>query len=130
MAPQNPELHRESSRGISETQARHARHNGTLRRRLRLGYRGRSLRRNLCLRPALLPRDSQLIWRSSLILALICCYLMWAITYLAQLHPLVAPKRSDLRPEAISLASSQPPAPLLGTRSSDISPSSSSATRR
>lgn len=50
--------------------------------------------------PRFFPRDSQLIWRSSLILALICCYLMWAITYLAQLHPLVAPKRSDLRPEA------------------------------
>ncbi|CDK24639.1 unnamed protein product [Kuraishia capsulata CBS 1993] len=24
---------------------------------------------------------------------------MWAITYLSQLHPLVAPRRSDLRPE-------------------------------
>ncbi|CAJ0637221.1 11801_t:CDS:2 [Entrophospora sp. SA101] len=29
-----------------------------------------------------------------LILSLICCYLMWAITYLAQLHPLIVPKRS------------------------------------
>ncbi|CAI4296566.1 ALI_collapsed_G0005660.mRNA.1.CDS.1 [Saccharomyces cerevisiae] len=25
--------------------------------------------------------------------------LMWAITFLCQLHPLVAPRRSDLRPE-------------------------------
>ncbi|CUM46760.1 unnamed protein product [Debaryomyces fabryi] len=24
---------------------------------------------------------------------------MWAITYLSQLHPLEAPRRSDLRPE-------------------------------
>ncbi|RHZ63496.1 hypothetical protein Glove_329g44 [Diversispora epigaea] len=32
--------------------------------------------------------------RTSVILAIICCYLMWAITYLAQLHPLIKPKRS------------------------------------
>lgn len=37
------------------------------------------------------------LWRSSLILAFVCCYLMWAITFLAQLHPLIEPKRSDLR---------------------------------
>ncbi|CAZ80382.1 unnamed protein product [Tuber melanosporum] len=27
---------------------------------------------------------------------------MWAITFMAQLHPLVMPRRSDLRPEAHS----------------------------
>lgn len=37
------------------------------------------------------------IWRSSLIMAFICCYLMWAVTYLAQLNPLEMPKRSTLR---------------------------------
>ena len=37
------------------------------------------------------------LWRSSLILAFVCCYLMWALTFLAQLHPLIEPKRSDLR---------------------------------
>ncbi len=40
--------------------------------------------------------DSRL-WRSSLILAIVSCYLMWAITFLAQLHPLIRPKRHDLR---------------------------------
>ncbi|KAF1738072.1 V-type proton ATPase subunit e [Beauveria bassiana] len=37
------------------------------------------------------------LWRSSLILAIVSCYLMWAITFLAQLHPLIRPKRHDLR---------------------------------
>lgn len=41
------------------------------------------------------------LWRSSLILAIVSCYLMWAITFLAQLHPLVAPKRHDLRSEFV-----------------------------
>ncbi|KOS21483.1 V-type proton ATPase subunit e [Escovopsis weberi] len=40
-----------------------------------------------------------MLWRSSLILAIVSCYLMWAITFLAQLHPLIQPKRSDLREE-------------------------------
>ncbi|KAG5927617.1 H(+)-transporting V0 sector ATPase subunit e [Claviceps africana] len=39
------------------------------------------------------------LWRSSLILSIVSCYLMWAITFLAQLHPLIAPKRNDLREE-------------------------------
>ena len=38
------------------------------------------------------------VFRSTFILALSMMYLMWAITYLAQLHPLVVPRRSDLRP--------------------------------
>ncbi|KAK5998184.1 Low dye-binding protein 10 [Cladobotryum mycophilum] len=41
--------------------------------------------------------ENQVLWRSSLILAIVSCYLMWAITFLAQLHPLIVPKRSDLR---------------------------------
>ncbi|KAJ6444227.1 protein transport protein Sec39 [Purpureocillium lavendulum] len=40
---------------------------------------------------------SHRLWRSSLILSIVSCYLMWAITFLAQLHPLIVPKRSDLR---------------------------------
>lgn len=40
-------------------------------------------------------------WRSSLIIAFISCYLMWAITFLAQLNPLIAPKRSDWRAEFV-----------------------------
>ncbi|KAK9370226.1 ATP synthase subunit H-domain-containing protein [Lipomyces kononenkoae] len=43
--------------------------------------------------------DNQTVWRSSIILTLAMCYLMWAITYLSQLHPLIQPMRSDLRPE-------------------------------
>ncbi|KND86837.1 putative oxidoreductase YfjR [Tolypocladium ophioglossoides CBS 100239] len=37
------------------------------------------------------------LWRSSLILSIVSCFLMWAITFLAQLNPLIVPKRSDLR---------------------------------
>ncbi|KAK1924061.1 ATPase, V0 complex, subunit E1/e2 [Papiliotrema laurentii] len=43
---------------------------------------------------------NQVLLRTSVLLSLTCCYLMWAITYLAQLHPLIAPRRSDLRHEA------------------------------
>ncbi|KEY70854.1 hypothetical protein S7711_00699 [Stachybotrys chartarum IBT 7711] len=43
--------------------------------------------------------ENQVLWRSSLILSIVSCYLMWAITFLAQLHPLIEPRRSDLRPE-------------------------------
>lgn len=39
------------------------------------------------------------LWRSSLILSIVSCFLMWAITFLAQLNPLIVPKRSDLREE-------------------------------
>ncbi|KAK8210103.1 H(+)-transporting V0 sector ATPase subunit e [Zalaria obscura] len=45
--------------------------------------------------------DNQTVWRSTLILSAWSCYLMWAITFLAQWHPLIAPKRSDLRPEFV-----------------------------
>lgn len=45
------------------------------------------------------PQENRTVFRSSVILGLAMCYLMWAITYLAQLHPLEAPRRSDLRPE-------------------------------
>ncbi|KAH8172668.1 ATP synthase subunit H domain-containing protein [Sarocladium implicatum] len=41
--------------------------------------------------------ENQVLWRSSLILALVSCYLLWAITFLAQLNPLIEPRRSDLR---------------------------------
>ncbi|AWU75565.1 uncharacterized protein C5L36_0B08115 [Pichia kudriavzevii] len=45
------------------------------------------------------PKQDQTVWRSTVSLSLAMMFLMWAFTYLAQLHPLVAPKRSDLRPE-------------------------------
>lgn len=45
------------------------------------------------------PKENQTVWRSTVILTLAMMFLMWAITYLCQLHPLVAPRRSDLRPE-------------------------------
>ncbi|KAF6062615.1 V-type H+-transporting ATPase subunit H [Candida albicans P57072] len=52
-----------------------------------------------CLAWVFAPKENTTVFRSSVILALSMCYLMWAITYLAQLHPLEAPRRSDLRPE-------------------------------
>ncbi|GAA5829035.1 hypothetical protein JCM3770_000990 [Rhodotorula araucariae] len=42
--------------------------------------------------------ENQVTIRTSLLLALSCCWLMWAIAYLAQLHPLIKPIRSNLRP--------------------------------
>ncbi|SCU90717.1 LAME_0E09758g1_1 [Lachancea meyersii CBS 8951] len=47
----------------------------------------------------LAPKENQTVWRSTVILSLSMMFLMWAFTYLAQLHPLVAPRRADLRPE-------------------------------
>ncbi|KAJ5666456.1 hypothetical protein N7523_003349 [Penicillium sp. IBT 18751x] len=41
------------------------------------------------------------VWRSTLILSFISCYLMWAIVFLAQWHPLIAPKRADIRPDRV-----------------------------
>ena len=43
--------------------------------------------------------ETQTVWRSTLILSAWSCWLMWAITFLAQWHPLIAPQRNDLRPE-------------------------------
>ncbi|CCM04256.1 uncharacterized protein FIBRA_06423 [Fibroporia radiculosa] len=37
---------------------------------------------------------NQTLIRTSLMLALACCYLMWAVTYLAQVHPLERPRKS------------------------------------
>ncbi|GAV54446.1 hypothetical protein ZYGR_0AL01780 [Zygosaccharomyces rouxii] len=45
------------------------------------------------------PKQNQTVWRSTVILSMSMMFLMWAITYLCQLHPLIAPRRSDLRPE-------------------------------
>ncbi|KDE04722.1 hypothetical protein MVLG_04861 [Microbotryum lychnidis-dioicae p1A1 Lamole] len=41
--------------------------------------------------------ENQVVIRTSILLVVTCCYLMWAITYLAQLNPLIRPRRSDLR---------------------------------
>ncbi|WFD45887.1 H(+)-transporting V0 sector ATPase subunit e [Malassezia furfur] len=40
---------------------------------------------------------NQVLIRSSVVLTLSCCYLMWFCVYMAQLHPLIQPKRSDVR---------------------------------
>ncbi|PWN50512.1 hypothetical protein IE53DRAFT_315631 [Violaceomyces palustris] len=40
---------------------------------------------------------NQVLIRTSVVSALTCMYLMWCIVYLAQLHPLIKPKRSDVR---------------------------------
>jgi len=41
--------------------------------------------------------ENQTVWRSALIMSAVACYLMWAITLLAQLHPLITPMNSHLR---------------------------------
>ncbi|KAF1980137.1 hypothetical protein BU23DRAFT_548330 [Bimuria novae-zelandiae CBS 107.79] len=41
--------------------------------------------------------EEQTIWRSTLILSASAMYLMWAITFLAQLNPLITPVRNNLR---------------------------------
>ncbi|EMF13643.1 uncharacterized protein SEPMUDRAFT_116670 [Sphaerulina musiva SO2202] len=43
--------------------------------------------------------ENQTVWRSTIILSTASCWLMWAITFLAQWHPLIVPERSDLRME-------------------------------
>ncbi|KAI0998016.1 hypothetical protein K3495_g10175 [Podosphaera aphanis] len=45
--------------------------------------------------------ETQTIWRSSLILSIASCYIMWAITFLAQWHPLIVPRRGGLRESAV-----------------------------
>ncbi|KAI8046995.1 ATPase, V0 complex, subunit E1/e2 [Gilbertella persicaria] len=40
----------------------------------------------------------QTVIRTVIIMSLACCYLMWAVTYLAQLHPLIFPRKVGLRP--------------------------------
>ncbi|OBA29081.1 V-type proton ATPase subunit E [Hanseniaspora valbyensis NRRL Y-1626] len=48
---------------------------------------------------ALRAKKSITVFRSTFILTTSMMFLMWAITYLSQLHPLVEPRRSDLRVE-------------------------------
>ncbi|KAI0635801.1 ATPase, V0 complex, subunit E1/e2 [Trametes polyzona] len=37
---------------------------------------------------------NQTLVRTSILLTLACCYLMWMVTFLAQVHPLERPRRS------------------------------------
>ncbi|KAI0326609.1 hypothetical protein GY45DRAFT_1373796 [Cubamyces sp. BRFM 1775] len=37
---------------------------------------------------------NQTLIRTSVLLTLACCYLMWMVTYLAQVHPLASPKHA------------------------------------
>ncbi|KAH8729027.1 ATPase, V0 complex, subunit E1/e2 [Phaeosphaeriaceae sp. PMI808] len=43
--------------------------------------------------------ENQTVWRSTLVLSAAAMYIMWAITFLAQLHPLISPVRQGLRPD-------------------------------
>ncbi|KAI9320661.1 ATPase, V0 complex, subunit E1/e2 [Dichotomocladium elegans] len=42
--------------------------------------------------------DNQTVIRTIIVMSIACCYLTWAVTYLAQLHPLIYPKKTGLRP--------------------------------
>ncbi|KAK8128301.1 hypothetical protein PG984_009409 [Apiospora sp. TS-2023a] len=41
--------------------------------------------------------ENQTTWRSSLIIAFVACYLMWFITFMAQLNPLIEPRSGTVR---------------------------------
>ncbi|KAI8073819.1 ATPase, V0 complex, subunit E1/e2 [Gongronella butleri] len=41
---------------------------------------------------------NQTVIRTMLVMTIVCCYMMWALCYLAQLHPLINPTRVGLRP--------------------------------
>ncbi|KAM0789719.1 hypothetical protein ACM66B_006576 [Microbotryomycetes sp. NB124-2] len=43
--------------------------------------------------------ENQVVIRTCIVLTIACLWLMWAITYLAQLHPLIKPIRADLKSE-------------------------------
>ncbi|EPS42703.1 hypothetical protein H072_3343 [Dactylellina haptotyla CBS 200.50] len=50
----------------------------------------------------LAPKGENLtVWRSSILLTVACTYIMWALTLLAQLNPLVQPNASDFRKQYI-----------------------------
>ncbi|KAK6529000.1 H(+)-transporting V0 sector ATPase subunit e [Orbilia ellipsospora] len=50
----------------------------------------------------LAPKGENLtVWRSSILLTVACTYIMWALTLLAQLNPLVQPYAGDFRKEYI-----------------------------
>ncbi|CAD6885364.1 unnamed protein product [Tilletia laevis] len=40
---------------------------------------------------------NQVLVRTSLLLTISCCYLMWFIIFMAQLNPIIQPKRADIR---------------------------------
>ncbi|KAK4330749.1 DNA repair protein RAD50 [Rhodotorula toruloides] len=63
--------------------------------------------------------ENQVVIRTSITLAITCCWLMWAITYLAQLHPLIKPIRSALRPLKEHSLSSLDKLAIRGIRSFD-----------
>ncbi|KAJ7067185.1 ATPase, V0 complex, subunit E1/e2 [Mycena amicta] len=42
---------------------------------------------------------NQVVIRTAIMLALAACYLMWMVTYLAQLHPLLQPVRTVAKVE-------------------------------
>ncbi|RKP00841.1 hypothetical protein CXG81DRAFT_12752 [Caulochytrium protostelioides] len=42
---------------------------------------------------AIKPGPDQVVWRTALVLTLVCTWLMWAITFAAQSHPLMVPER-------------------------------------
>ncbi|KAJ7170896.1 ATPase, V0 complex, subunit E1/e2 [Mycena crocata] len=41
----------------------------------------------------------QVVVRTAIMLTLAACYLLWMVTYLAQLHPLITPQRSAAKAE-------------------------------
>ncbi|TPX31923.1 hypothetical protein SmJEL517_g04871 [Synchytrium microbalum] len=38
--------------------------------------------------------QEQVVHRTALVMTLVCCWLMWVITFMAQMNPIIKPERS------------------------------------
>ncbi|KAA1112599.1 H(+)-transporting V0 sector ATPase subunit e [Puccinia graminis f. sp. tritici] len=74
-----------------------------------------------------LPKEmTKIVIRTAVIATITCCYLMWAIVYLAQLHPLIRLnlKRGDLRPNIDAAPQTKKPGSIISAANFHSSSSS------